>query len=56
MNDNVMKLKLEFERSKLLRTKLKSKLMKLNEEVTKWAGKTVLRSVASARILRGLTG
>ena len=40
MNENFTKLKLGFERSKLLRTKLNWKLMKLNEEVTKMGGKT----------------
>ena len=36
MNDNLTKLDLAFERSKLLRTKL----MKLNEDVIKMGGKT----------------
>ena len=40
MNDNLTKLNLGFERSKLLRTKLNCKLMKLNEEVTKMGRKT----------------
>ena len=34
-----MKLNFRFERSKLLRTKLNSTLMKLNGEVTKMGGK-----------------
>ena len=40
MNGNLTKLNLRFEGSKLLRTKLNWKLMKLNEEVTKMGGKT----------------
>ena len=40
MNDNLTKLNFRFERSKVLRTKLNWKLMKLNEEVTKMGGKT----------------
>ena len=39
-NVNLTKLNFRFERSKLLRTKLNWKFMKLNAEVTKWAGKT----------------
>ena len=42
MNDNLTKLNFRFERSKLLRTKLNWKLMKLNEEVTKMGGKTYI--------------
>ena len=38
MNDNLTKLNLGFERSKLLLAKLNGKLMKLNEEVTKMGG------------------
>ena len=37
-----MKLNFRFERIELLRTKLNWKLMKLNEEVTKWAGKSII--------------
>ena len=40
MNHNLTKLNLGFKGSKLLRTKLNCKLMKLNEEVTKMGGKT----------------
>ena len=40
MNDNLTKLNFRIERSKLLRTKLNWKLMKLNAEVTKMGGKT----------------
>ena len=42
VNDNLTKLNFRFERSKLLRTKLNWKLMKLNEEVTKMGGKTYI--------------
>ena len=44
MNDNLRKLNLRFERSKLLRTKLNKKIMKLNEEVTKMGGETYITS------------
>ena len=43
VNDNLTKLNFRFERgSKLLRTKLNKKLMKLNDEVTKMGGKTYI--------------
>ena len=41
MNDNLTKSNVGFERSKLLRTKLNWKFMKLNEEVTKMGGKPI---------------
>ena len=47
MNDNLTKLNFRFERSKLLRTKLNWKLMKLNEEVTKMGGKTYIINLHS---------
>ena len=42
VNDNLTKLNFRLDRSKLLRTKLNWKLMKLNEEVTKMGGKTYI--------------
>ena len=42
VNDNLTKLNFRFERSKLLRTKLNWKFMKLNAEVTKMGGKTYI--------------
>ena len=46
VNDNLTKLNLRFEGSKLLRTKLNWKLMKLNAEVTKIGGKTYIINYA----------
>ena len=40
VNDNLTKLNFRVEHSKLLRTKLNKKWMKLNDEVTKMGGKT----------------
>ena len=45
MKEKLTKLNLGFERSKLLRTKLDWKLMKLNEEVTKMGGKTYTKQL-----------
>ena len=45
MNDNLTKLNVRFERSKLFRTKLNLKLMKLNEEVTRMGGKAYIKSL-----------
>ena len=43
VNDNLTKLNFRFECSKLLRTKLNWKLMKLNADVTEMGGKTYIK-------------